>query len=177
MQIAGCLRCGSIKGRPCSRPFPSCAVTPRFEYRLRRRDDHPRVVRHRPGEERIAAHHRVLADHRLAAQNGGTGVDSHIVAHCGVPLSRQAGMARPGGQCAQRHTLIQLHMAADHRRLADNDACAVVDEEPRPDLRAGVDVDTRPAVGVLRHHPGDHGNCRRYSSWAMRYTKMANSPG
>lgn len=37
-----------------------------------------------------------LADHRLAAQNGGAGVDSHIVAHCGVPLSRQAGMARRG---------------------------------------------------------------------------------
>ena len=100
----------------------------------------------------------MLADHRLAAQNGRAGVDGHIVAHRGVPLSRQAGVTGSGGQGAQRYALIQLHMAADHRRLADNDARAVVDEEPRADLCAGVDVDTGAAVGVLRHHPGDHGD-------------------
>jgi len=31
---------------------------------------------------------------------------------------------------------------ADHRRLADDDAGAVVDEEPFIDLSAGMDVDT-----------------------------------
>ena len=34
----------------------------------------------------------------------------------------------------------------------------MVDEEPRPDLGAGMDVDAGTAVGVLRHHPGDHGH-------------------
>ena len=129
-----------------------------FEHRLRGGDDHPGIVGHRAGEEGVAAHHGVLADDRLAAQDGRAGVDGHIVAHGGMALARQAGVARPGGQCPQRHALVQLDMAADDGGLADDDARAVVDEEPRPDLCAGVDVDAGAAVGVLRHHAGDHGD-------------------
>ena len=75
-----------------------------------------------------------------------------------MALARQTGVTRPGRQRAQRHALIQLDVAADDRRLADDDAGAVVDEEPRADLGAGVDIDTGAAVGVLRHDAGDHGN-------------------
>ena len=49
-------------------------------------------------------------------------------------------------------------MVADDRRLADDDAGPVVDEEVFSDGRAGVDVDAGVVVGVLGHHPGDHGD-------------------
>ena len=43
---------------------------------------------------------------------------------------------------AERCALIELDIVADDRRLADDDARAVVDEEVFSDLRTGVDVDT-----------------------------------
>ena len=63
-----------------------------------------------------------------------------------------------GAQCAQGDALIDLHVLTDVGGLADDDAGAVVDEEVAADLCAGVDVDTGAAVGVLRHHAGDHGD-------------------
>jgi len=67
-------------------------------------------------------------------------------------------VALPGGQCPQRHSLIQLHILPDDRGLAHHDAGAVIDEEVGADLCAGVNIDARAAVGVLTHDPGDHGN-------------------
>ena len=49
-------------------------------------------------------------------------------------------------------------MMADGGGLPDDDAGAVVDEEPGADLRAGVDVDARDLVGIFRHHPGQDGH-------------------
>ena len=54
--------------------------------------------------------------------------------------------------------LIQFDPATDGAGLADDDAGAVVDEERRTDRRSGMDVDAGPAVGQLRHHPGDDGH-------------------
>jgi hypothetical protein len=45
--------------------------------------------------------------------------------------------ARP----AQRHHVQHRHIVPHHGRLADDDAGAVVDEDPLPDARRGVDVD------------------------------------
>jgi hypothetical protein len=49
--------------------------------------------------------------------------------------------------------VIDAHVAADHRRLADDDARAMVNEEPLFDLGAGVDVDTRQGMGDLGDDP------------------------
>ena len=113
-------------------------------------DDHVGVVGHGAGKEGVAPHHGVLADDGLTAQNRRAGVDGHVVADGGVPLARQAGVARPRRQRAQRHALVQLNVAADDRGLADDDAGAVVDEKPGTDLSAGVDVDAGAAVGGSR---------------------------
>ena len=56
---------------------------------------------------------------------------------------------------AERDALVELHVVADHARLADDDARAVVDEEPLADRRAGVDVDARLRVGELGHDARD----------------------
>lgn len=68
-----------------------------LEHRLRRGDDNPGVVGHGVGKEGVAPHYGVLADDGLAAQNGRAGVDGDIVAHGGVALARQAGVAGTGG--------------------------------------------------------------------------------
>ena len=52
--------------------------------------------------------------------------------------------------------MIELDVVADDRRLTDDDACTVVDEEVFADLRTGVDVDTGLGVRVLGHHARDH---------------------
>lgn len=67
-----------------------------LEHRLRRGDDNPGVVGHGVGKEGVAPHYGVLADDGLAAQNGRAGVDGDIVAHGGVALARQAGVAGTG---------------------------------------------------------------------------------
>jgi hypothetical protein len=59
-------------------------------------------------------------------------------------------------QRAERHALEDLHVVADDARLADDDARAVVDEERLADLGAGMDVDPREGVCVLRHDAGKH---------------------
>ena len=121
-------------------------------------DHHAGVVRHGFGEEGVAAHHGVFADDRLAAEDGRAGVDGGAVTHGGMALAAAVSAAAAGAECAQRHALIQLHMVADDGGLAYHDAGAVVDEEIAADLRAGVNIDTGAAVGVLRHHAGDGGH-------------------
>ena len=99
-----------------------------------------------------------MADRRVAAEDRRVGVDDHVVLQRRMSLHAAndvAGRIAREAQRAERHALVQLHIPADVARLADDDAGAVVDEEPRPDRRPGVDVDARLGVGELRHHPRD----------------------
>ena len=117
-------------------------------------DDHVGVVGHGAGKEGVAPHHGVLADDGLAAQDRRAGVDGHVVADGGVPLARQAGVARPRRQRAQRHALVQLDVAADDGGLADDDAAAVVDEDPMSQDRARMDLDPGLSYRPLRYPSG-----------------------
>ena len=67
-------------------------------------------------------------------------------------------MAVARAERAERHALIELDVVADDRRLADDDAGAVVDEEIFADLRAGVDVNAGRTVGILAHDARDERN-------------------
>ena len=87
-------------------PVPALPVD-----RLRRADHHLSILRHRIRQECVAAHHGMIPDGGLTAQNGGPGVDGHVAAHGGMPLPRQTGVALPRGQRSQRHALIQLHIS------------------------------------------------------------------
>ena len=51
---------------------------------------------------------------------------------------------------AQRDVVVERHVVADFRRLADHDAHAVVDEEPIADLHAGVNLDARQEAPEMR---------------------------
>ena len=69
--------------------------------------------------------------------------DDHAVAQRGMPLAVLLAGA------AQRYALVQRHVVADLRRFADDDARAVVDEQPVADRRAGVNLDAGAAFTVL----------------------------
>ena len=129
-----------------------------FEHGFRGVNHHPGVFLHGAGEEGVAAHHAAPADGGIAAQNGRAGVDGHIVRYGRVALAGLRMVPIPGGQGAQGHALVELYPIADDRGLTHHDARAVVDEEVIANLRAGMDVDARVAVGVLGHHPGQDGD-------------------
>jgi hypothetical protein len=75
----------------------------------------------------------------VRAKHLGAGPDDDAVKQCRVSLARI-------GRCpAQSDALIKRDVVADLRGLADHDPGAMVDKEPPPDGRAGVNFD-----------PGDH---------------------
>src|SRR6185503_19639039 len=61
-------------------------------------------------------------------------------------LTLQAG-------AAERHALVEGHVVADLRRLADHDPHAVVDEHAAPDARARVYLDAREEPRHVRDEP------------------------
>ena len=95
-------------------------------------------------EPHVAADHAVVADAGHAAENRRPGVDDDVVPDVRMALDTLDGVAvfvQLEALCAKRDALIELHVLADGRRFADDDAGAVVDEEAAADLRAGMDVD------------------------------------
>src|SRR4029079_14386564 len=91
-----------------------------------------RTGRHREGDPGVASDDGALTDHRVAAQDGGVGVDRHVVLDGPVALValRLVGAAAvPDRQRAQRHALIHADAVADVAGYADDDARAVIDEE------------------------------------------------
>ena len=112
---------------------------------------------HRLGDKCAGTDNAALADHRFAAQNSGIGIDGHIILNGGVTALAPQTLSAPGGKTAKGHTLVDLHILADHCGLTNNDTCAVVDEEIFANGSAGVNIDTGDTVGMLRHNSGNHG--------------------
>ncbi len=110
------------------------------------------------GDEHVGADDAIPPDHRFAAQDGGAGVDGHVVLDGGVALFAPQALAAPGGQGTQGHALVELDVVADDRGLAHHNAGAVVDEEILADGCPGVDINAGDAVGMLRHHARQHGH-------------------
>jgi len=90
----------------------------------------------------------VIDDHRTAtdlapmansdvAQNGRADPDDHTVLDGRVTL---ASLLAGSAQC---DALVEGDVVSHHRRLADNDAHAVVDEEAGAERGSGVNLDTR----------------------------------
>ena len=56
---------------------------------------------------------------------------------------------------AKRHALVDQHVVADFRGLADHDAHAVIDEEAPADVRAGMDFDAGDPARELAQQPAE----------------------
>ena len=86
-------------------------------------------------EPHVAADHGTFSNHDRA-EDGRASVDYYIVLDVRMPF--HALDECPGHRIfverksTQSHTLVQLDVAAYYRRLADDDARSVVDEEPLP---------------------------------------------
>ena len=75
------------------------------------------------------------------AQDLGAGADQHAAANLGVAVAALLAGA------AERHFLQDGYFVLDHRRLADDEAGAVIDHDAGTELGGGVDID--------REHFGD----------------------
>src|SRR5690606_12296025 len=111
------------------------------------------------GQPDIAADDAALAQGN-PSQDGGAGVYDHIVFDDGMsrqPLLQRAVLVGGKALGAQGDRLVDAHAFADDGGFADDYAGAVIDEEAAADLGAGVDVDTRLAVGQFGSYPGQEG--------------------
>ena len=102
----------------------------------------------------LAEYHRVGGDagvvpHLEGAQHLGPGGHHHVVAQGGVALALVLAGA------AQGDPVVDQAVVADLRRLADDNAHAVVDDEPAADPGAGVDLNAGPEPAPLAHQPGN----------------------
>ncbi len=103
----------------------------------------------------------------------------------GAPFRQLAARVRGEALGAERHCLVDAHIATDDRRLADHDARAMVDEEVRADLRSWMDVDPGRAVGEFRHDPRQQWNAQGVQAMreamvdadAVRTTHWLAEPG
>src|SRR3954469_23811615 len=90
--------------------------------------------RHVPDDDRVGAHLRPGAHHD-GAQHAGTRADDDAVP------DRRMALGAVQAAAPERDVVVEHHVVADLGGLADDDAHAVVDEEPPADGRAGVDLD------------------------------------
>lgn len=112
---------------------------------------------HAAREPDVAANYRPAPDGD-PSEDGGACVDDDVVFHDRMPrqaLHERAVLVDREALRSECHRLVEPHALADHSRLADDDAGAVVDEEARADLGAGMDVDARRGMCMLGDDAGD----------------------
>src|SRR5687767_5223926 len=118
-------------------------------YPARNADDNG-VRRHFTNHDRAGADAAVVADGERA-DDLGTGANDDVVAE------RRVALLATQARAPQRHALQQRDVLADLRRLADDDAHPVVDEETRPDAGGGMDLDAREEPAEVRDTARDRG--------------------
>ncbi|MFZ0059938.1 MAG: hypothetical protein ACLQAN_03625 [Acidimicrobiales bacterium] len=72
--------------------------------------------------------------------------------------------------------MVQHHVVADDRRLADDDARTVIDEAPPVDRRPGMDLDPRAEPRELGYEAPEGRHVRLPERGAGRYDQIAQMP-
>ncbi len=99
---------------------------------------------------------RAPAPDRDRPQHLGAGADDGAIADGRMALVVDLGRRiQRGRHAAQGNAVVERHVVADLRRLADHHAHAVVDEEPPPDRRTRVDLDAREPAPELGNEAGE----------------------
>src|SRR5690606_18516430 len=97
----------------------------------------------------VLHHHSVGADagvlaHRNRPQHLRPRTDDDAIPKCRVALAVDlGGGVDRGGNAAEGDAVVKRHVVPDLGRLADDEAHAVIDEEPLADGGAGMDLDPR----------------------------------
>lgn len=122
----------------------------------------------------ISANHRVVTD-RYAPQDRGVGVDPHIILDYWMTrnIDRITKLIEPKALGTQRHTLIDNHIFANDRRLANHHACTVVDSEVTCNGRSRVNINSTLRVSNLSYH--SRNNRHPQLMQTMSYTMVRNS--
>jgi len=87
---------------------------------------------HRAGKPYVTADDAVITHICIAAENGGIGVDNHVVSDVGMALDALDGIAvivQFKGFCTKGNALIELDMFAYDGGFTDNNTGAMVDKE------------------------------------------------
>src|SRR5438034_1505062 len=121
-------------------------------YSARHADDNA-VRWHLAHDDRARADAAAVADCE-AADDLGAGADGDIVAERRVALLLlEAG-------AGEAHTLVERHVLADLRGLADHHTHPVIDEEPAAESCGRMDLDAREKAGEVRHPARARGPAR-----------------
>ena len=115
------------------------------------------VSGHRLQQPDVAADDCVRTDARVAAEDGGVGVNGDVVLDIGVAFhafDRVAVVIHLEGFGTEGHALVNFDVIADGAGFADNYAGGVIDEKMSADEGAWVNVGAGALVGVLREHAG-----------------------
>src|SRR5450759_5127538 len=107
--------------------------------------DHRAIVGHRVHHHRPRTHLHVIADSNVA-QHFRARAHHHVVADGGMALALLVAGT------AQGHALVEQHVVANLRGLADHHAGTVVDEEAASDGGAGMNLDPGKEAADLRDH-------------------------
>ena len=113
---------------------------------VRRHAHHGRIRRHIPHHHRPRTHPRILPN-RDVAQNLCAAADEHPIQQRRMPLALLVPRA------AQRHTLVERHIVAHNRGLANHHPRAVVDKHTPPNLRSRMNLNPRAEPRHLRKNP------------------------
>ena len=119
--------------------------------------------RHALREPYIAANGRAAADGD-PAKDRSAGIDHDVVFDDGMPgivFDQGAVLIHFKPLGPQRHRLVQPHVPADDRCLADDDACPVIDEKALADFRPGMDVYSGFGMRDLRDDAREHGGTQK----------------
>ena len=115
------------------------------------------VVFHRESNEDVRADGDVAANHRIAAKDRGARIDDDVIFNRGMALLIAEFIGVLKRLRAEGDALVDADVIANDRRLADNHARAMVDEEIMTDRRAWMDINARGTMGKLAHHAGQDG--------------------
>ena len=99
--------------------------------------------RHGLGDKCVCTNDTVMADQRIATQNGGIGIDGHPVFNGRMSLVSPQTLPATGRKASQGDALIDLHIISDYGSLANDNTGTMVDKEMIADGGAGMDVNTR----------------------------------
>ncbi len=115
------------------------------------------IGRYGVGKEDIGADGASGADDRIAAHDGGSGVDGDAVFEGGVAFLAAEGLATGEGSGDEADALVHFDAATDGGGFSNDGAGAVIDEEVGADGGSGVEVHAGAAVGPFGHDSGDEG--------------------
>src|SRR6516165_4787367 len=108
--------------------------------------DHGGIRRHRGNHHGIGADTGIIP-HLDGTQNFRAGADNDIIADGGMALAMLAARA------AESHLMVDIDIIAYLRRLTDDHAHAMVDDEAPAEFRAGVNFYTGEKTPDMRDEP------------------------